>query len=365
MNLFIFMFIFTFTFHVAETSFAANQCYRAQSQRPVVRLDLLSWIVMKIVRSVVSDPTALRMELKGVVDKNEGMQQIQFLADYFGSSFSRRDTPAEGEVNITSTLYLNIAKYLSPSGLEKSVKLRFRRYFSQKGIDKFRKFMNPAKGFEEQSMMEIKVQHPYKKNVVVKLRVKVWNNDIPAITGDQFFMFKDKIRQRMLSLNKKRPEDVELGIDFLTELYSNPARSKHDLFAHTEYERDSYSMKIAHISGEPSKSIEVQITSDINVWLKRVIDGEDFSVYGDDQVIFELKVPNDQAALSEKDILEYPGLAKIKEFKEWLEKHHDNEKEFNRGKVSKISTKKFWLDDGRKKAKEEIVEFLRKIGWVK
>lgn len=340
------------------------QCSKSQVQKSPILLDRLSTIVLRIVGNVVSDPTALRMELKGVVEKVAGKAKIQDLQSDFGEAFKLRDESIEGEVNITSSIYAESMKYLSPAGEEKTVKLRFRRYFSQKVRDIFRSSLMPARGFEDQSMMEIKIQHPFKKNVVVKLRVKVFSNDIPHLSSVDFFTFKKQIRDRMLLLNKKKAEDVDLAIEFLSEAMNNPLRGRSGLFASTEYERESYSIKVPHVKA-PGKVIEVQITADTNVKLTRLIDGQDFSVYGGDQVIYELKIPFDQSQLSEKDLEDYPGLKKIKEFKEWLEKNHDNEKEFNRGKINKVSGKLYYLDNERRAAKESIFEFLRKKGWIK
>lgn len=328
-----------------------------------IMLDRLSISVLQIVRTMTKSTTSLRQEVKYVVDAMAGMNEIQSMQQYFGSRMSNRDKAPEGYRNITSTLYLKIAKYLSPSGQLKSVKLRFRRYFVQKESDIHRREMIPAKGFENLMWLEIKIQHPWIPFVVTKLRLKCWTRDLPKLTDDSFFLYKDQIRSRLVALNSKNVHEVDQTLTFLSELYSSPTHKKENLFAHTEYERESYSIKVPHATN-PDESVEVQITIDQKVNAKRLIDEESFNVYGEDQAVYELKIPLQYAQLTNKDIEQFPGLVRIKQFKESLATNHDPKFPANKGKVSKVDTSVNAPEHGRRFLTEEITTYLHKIGWL-
>ncbi len=385
---------------LSHSAQAAPMCFQAHNKEAILKaelatpapkfLDRFSIAVLDIVRTLTKSTTSLRQEVKYVVNVNQGNAEIQSLFQHFGQAMAMRDIAPEGLRNITSTFYLNIAKYQAPNGEEKSVKLRFRRYFTASVKDPERKRMTVAKGFEEQAWMEIKIQHPWFKWVVTKLRVKIWNKDIPKLIDDSFFNFESPIRQRMIDIavaeekkasakmaSKGEPRseeaeakkinerlgEIERALKFLSELYSNPARRVSNLFAHTEYERDSYSIKVPHRT-DPKKFIEVQITADQKVAATRLIDEESFNAYGPDQIVYELKIPLQFAELTDADIAEYPGLARVKEFKAWLATHHDPKFPENKGKVSKVDTRINTIIYDRREANESILEYLRRRGWI-
>jgi hypothetical protein len=338
---------------------AAPSCQMAHPAPVQTKLDRFSIAVMQIVRTLTKSTTSLRQEVKFVIDSAFGDNEIQSLYDYFGPQMSNRDKAPEGFRNITSTFYLKIAKYMSPSGETKNVKLRFRRYFTQDIRDPSRLMMKPAPGFENIMWTEIKIQHPWFPFVVTKLRVKAWIQDLPKMTDESFFLYRDQLQKRMLALNPKNPLEVEQTLQFLSELYSSPTRKKENLFAHTEYERESYSIKVPHATN-PKEFVEVQITVDKKINATRLIDEESFNVYGADQAVYELKIPLQYAKLSPEDIQNFPGLARIKEFKKSLEEAHDPKFRANKGKINKVNTSINTPEDNRGFLIDQISAYIRK-----
>ncbi len=167
------------------------------------------------------------------------------------------------------------------------------------------------------------------------MRVLFYDKDLSYFASSRFFDFAEGIRMNLLALNNKNPEVVELAMQYFDILYKNPSRMVKDLFAKTDYERVSYSIKIAHIA-DPAKSIDIQITIDRDIQLTRLADRATFNVYDIRQSVYELKIPVEFAALTPQNIAEYPGLARIKELVQWMEHHHDQKFAMNKGKMSKI-----------------------------
>lgn len=354
---------------------AANLCVKAghpidRTATPGYSIDRFSQVVMRIVEMMVSDPTKLRKEEKATVNKDLGRAEIQSLREFFGEMFSMRDVAPEGEVNLTSTMYMTLGKYTSPyDGKEKSTKVRFRRYFTQKIWDSLRQFIVPISKNKKTAKMEIKVQHPQLENVVVKLRVDVLCEDILFLSQADFFLKnKEALRQRIFELNLKESDrkEAELALDYLEVMYQDPRRIHEGLYAHTEYEREAFAIQIqpsAEAVVRGLKPIEVQITADTKVRLTRVLDQANFDIYGDDQIIYELKIPKSQAGLNPEDLKNYPGLVRVKQFQEWMQSNRDKSLPENKGKVSKVRSKKF-----RNKQKyilqEAGEEFLRRRNWI-
>ncbi len=364
---FLIYFILLFGPGVVSVSAAGVRCEKAARVAKPVAVDYFSDVVMRIVNMMFSDPTKQRKEVKATIQKEQGRAKIQEMKDFFGNDkFGLRDQAAEGFVNITGTVYMKLGKYTSYTGKERSTKVRFRRYLTQMLGDTLRRFLSPIKSSVSKTKMEIKIQHPELDGVVVKLRIDVPLEDIMYLshTAD-YVRMRDLLYHRALLLNPKDRAEVDLAFEYLDAMYTSPHRNHEGLTAHTEYERESFAIKIdpspeALLMGK--KAIEIQITADTQVRLTRVKDMASFQSYSDDQIIYELKVPKDQSALTASDIADYPGLAKIKEFQEWMLENRDKSLPDGKGKVSKIRRKLFM--DGTQISKRDASErFLVELGW--
>lgn len=336
-------------------------------QKNRVAVDWFSDVAMRIVKMMVSDPTKLRKELKATVNSRLGKEKVQELKNYFGSLFGNRDQAPNGFVNITSTVYMKLGKYTSWTGEERSTKVRFRRYFSQRVGDVLRRFMNPIEASLYTTKMEIKIQHPDLDGVVVKLRIDVPLDDVMALSHSaDYSRMREILFARAMKLNPGNHEEVIIAFEYLDAMYSSPQRIHEGLSAHTEYERESYAIKIkpsAEAAARGKKTIEIQITADTKVRLTRIADQAIFDSYSDEQIIYELKIPKDQSELTEADIRDYPDLVKIKEFKEWMSLQRDKSMPDGKGKVSKIR-RKLLRDNSKNNVREASENFLVRLGWI-
>lgn len=93
------------------------------------RLDKYSQHIYKIINSLVADTTSLRKEEKFVIDTVDGQNVMDSLQSEFGPKMKNRDAAETGFANVTSTKYVTVAKYTTKAGEERSVKVRFRKYY--------------------------------------------------------------------------------------------------------------------------------------------------------------------------------------------------------------------------------------------
>ncbi len=280
------------------------------------------------------DTTSLRQEVKFVIKTKNLNARLNQLQSIFGDRMKNRDKPAPGTKNITSTNYMTVVKYFS-GGKKLSAKVRFRKYFTRLDEDIHWRNLKVNEGLQSQSWLELKIQHPDYDNVVIKPRLKTYDSDMRWLTTDAFFDHKEGLTKRLKTLNPEKSADVDRFIDFLTQLNRTPSMRVENLFAKTEYERVSYSIKLK--SPGADKGFDVQITLDENIRLTRLRDREKYNVYDNDETVIEVKVPVAFSALSVKNISEVPELQHIKNLIEWLESKHEIKYPINKGKMSKIS----------------------------
>lgn len=321
-------------------------------------LDRFSQTVLKIQNGKKQDTTSLRQEVKYVVATEDLQKKLAELQAVFGKSMKNRDQAPDGFFNITSTMYLTVAKYKTLKGDERSAKVRFRKYYTREAPDTAWKNLIVSESLKDKSWLELKIQHPDYANVVTKPRLLCLDRDIKHFVTDSFFQHKEQLRERLLQLNPGKEEEVENALAFMTELYSNPRRRVENLYAKTEYERVSWSIKLPHAT-RSKETIDVQITLDENVRLTRLADKAKFNVYGSDETVIEVKVPVAYSALSDKDIEQYPGLAEVKTLIQWLDQSHNLKYPKNKGKMSKIEKKGIDRDDPENSRHfEDIVDAL-------
>ena len=283
------------------------------------------------------DTTSLRQEVKYVIKTKTLEAYLAQLQTAFGTKMTNRDKPAEGTKNITSTNYMTVVKYYS-GGKKLSAKVRFRKYFTRDTTDIHWRNLKVSDELKTQSWLELKIQHPDYDNVVIKPRLKTYDTDLRWITSDNFFDHKEGLTKRLYLLNPDKKDDVDRFMNFLTEMNRTPSMRVENLFAKTEYERVSYSLKMkppADKNGK-AKSFDVQITLDENIRLTRMRDQEKYNVYGNDETVIEVKIPVAYSNLSQQNIADIPELQNVKDFIVWLENHHENKYPMNKGKMSKI-----------------------------
>lgn len=286
------------------------------------------------------DTTSLRQEVKFVIKTKTLEAYLSRLQTSFGSKMTNRDKPAEGTKNITSTNYMTVVKYYS-GGKKLSAKVRFRKYYTRSTEDFHWRNLQVSDELKTQSWLELKIQHPDYDNVVIKPRLKTFDSDLRWITSDSFFDHKEGLTKRLYSLNPDKKEDVDRFIHFLTQMNRTPAMRVESLFAKTEYERVSYSLKMkppADANGL-AKSFDVQITLDENIRLTRMRDKEKYNVYGTEETVIEVKIPVAYSKLTAQNISDIPELQNVKNFLVWLESHHEKKYPMNKGKMSKIEKK--------------------------
>lgn len=354
------IFLFLALALVGNSALAAPRCARAHDLN-LSQVDRFSRVVYKLLSfgTKGNDTTENRGEEKTVVNFSKYQEQIQHLQAFFKDAMVRRDKLIEGFANMTRTFYMPTTKYTSLRNVEEKVKVRFRKYFLRVLADKARRAMTPAKGFEDISWMEIKINHPDFPTAVKKLRLKVFDKDIRSWTNETLFVHqKEILAMRLKKLNPGKEGLVDLYVEFFNEMYSNPARRVDGLFAETEYERASYSIFIPHIS-DPNKTLEVQLTADYDILLVRLGDKEQFKKYMEYEIASEVKVPT-SIQFTDQDLANYPGLNKVLEFKKWLIDNHNPAHPINRGKKNKIDKN---IDRSEKDSKhdEDVLDHLMEI----
>lgn len=299
--------------------------------------------VSKAVRAFqgeAQDTTSLRQEVKYVVKSTQLESYLPVLEKFFGERFKNRDKAPEGYANITSTNYMTVGKYVQ-NGKWLSAKVRFRKYFTRALADVQWRNLIVQPELADKSWLELKIQHPEFDNVVFKPRLIILDKDIQKLITEKYFDYKDGIVARLKELNPKKLEDVQRFIDYFDALYTTPAMRVENMFAQTQYERTSYSIKLK--SGD--KTIDVQITLDQNVRLTRLKDNSPFNAYGPDETVVEVKIPVQYAKLTPENIAEIPELAEVKKLIEMLSQNHVMKYPMNRGKMSKIDKKNDMQDD--------------------
>lgn len=317
---------------VGQQAWAQNSCSDIFARSAVT--NRLTQRVMDIQNLDAKDTTSLRQEQKFVVSTSTLKSDLAVLKEKLPGLVKARDEAAPGHVNVTSTYYMKVARYFNKVGEMGAVKVRFRKYLTKK-IEEPWSALKPAPELADRSWLELKISHHTYDNVVVKLRLLCLDRDIKHLVSENFFSFKSQIRSRLIALNPKKIEDVDKAMGFFEELYSNPRYRAERLFAQTEYQRESLSIKIPSAKN-PDEKIDVQITQDSNVHLTSLQDKMKYSPYDRSQTVLEIKVPVAYAELSDANIAEYPALAQIREFVEKQNANHDQRFPLNRGKMSKI-----------------------------
>jgi hypothetical protein len=108
-----------------------------------------------------------------------------------------------------------------------------------------------------------------------------------------------------------------------------------NMFAKTEYERTSYSLKLRNPT-EPNEKVDIQITLDESIHLTKLKNGKNYDVYKKDETVVEVKVPLKFSSLTEADINLIPELNEVKKFIHELDSRHVSDYAKNSGKMSKI-----------------------------
>jgi len=354
---FLFIFLCLSVTGAQAASVLAPICGKVHGPRTLI--DQFSLQVLKIQNGKKMDTTSLRQEVKYVILTTDLQTQLQYLEGFFGSQMKNRDKAPEGFFNITSTLYLTSAKYQTLRGETKKAKVRFRKYYTREASDVHWDHLQNTELMKNHSWLELKIQHPDYPNVVTKPRLLALDRDIRFFTTDTFFVHKENLQKRLLALNPGKEEEVSNAIRFFTTLYSNPRRRVENLFAKTEYERESFSIKLTN-SRNPNETIDIQITLDRNIRLTRLADKEKFDVYSPNDTVIEVKIPVAYSKLTPEDIAQFPELAQIKQFIEWLTSNHNTQFPINKGKMSKID--KDGIDKNDKENNEHFLDVLDDLG---
>lgn len=295
---------------------------------------------VRLFQGDVQDTTALRQEVKFVVKSTQLESYLPVLEKAFGERFKNRDKAPEGFANITSTNYMTVGKYIQ-NGKRLSAKIRFRKYFTRALSDVQWRNLIVQQELSDRSWLELKIQHPEFDNVVFKPRLVIYDKDIPKLITESYFDYKEGIIRRLMELNPKKTDDVNKFIAYFDALYTTPAMRVENMFAKTQYERTSYSIKLKH----GDSTIDVQITLDQNVRLTRLKDGSQFNAYGPDETVVEVKIPVQYAKLTDADLAQVPELSEIKKLIAMLTENHVAKYPINRGKMSKIDKKNDMQDD--------------------
>lgn len=292
---------------------------------------------VRIFQQGKTDTTSLRQEVKFVVKTVEIENSLQILEKYFQSRFNNRDKPIEGYANITSTHYMTVGKYIQ-NGKNLSAKVRFRKYYVRNLDDTNWKNLVVSKGLEDRSWLELKIQHPEFDNVVFKPRLLILDKDVDKLITEKYFDYKEGIIRRLKELNPLKHSDVDKFVAYFDALYTTPSMKAENMFAQTQYERTSYSIKLA-ARDQPDEKIDIQITLDQHIRLTRLEDGRKYNVYDPDETVVEVKIPVLYAKLTDADQQALPELSEIKKFIEMLSQKHLAKYPANKGKMSKIDKK--------------------------
>ena len=294
--------------------------------------------VSKAIRSFQSgqvDTTSLRQEVKFVLKSADVARQMEALEGRFGSRFKNRDMAPEGFANVTSTHYMKVGKYFQ-NGKKLSSKVRFRKYLQRKLDDVNWQHLKVIPELADRSWLELKIDHPDFDNVVFKPRLQVLDRDINSIvTADGYQGSREGIAKRLHELNPTKKGDVEKFLAYFDALYSTPTMKVERMFAKTEYERTSYSIKLDN-PAKPGESIDIQITLDQSVHLTKLKNGQIVDAYKPDETVVEVKIPLAYAGLTRRNIEAIPELAEVKKLIEFLTGRHLPEYEMNSGKMGKI-----------------------------
>ena len=280
------------------------------------------------------DTTSLRQEVKYVVKTADLKKMLEALERVFGTRLGVRELPPPGYANVTSTQYMKIGKYFQ-GGKKLSTKVRFRKYFTRKLEDVNWSNLKVHPDLIDKSWLELKIDHPDFDNVVFKPRLLIYDRDIQFISNSNFLLHRNEIQARLLQLNPNKSVDVIKFIEYFDALYTTPHMMVENMFAKTEYERTSYSLKLNN-PADPSKKVDIQITLDESIHLTKLKNGKNFDVYKSDETVVEVKVPLKFSNLGEADIALIPELAEVKKFIETLDSRHVPDYAKNSGKMSKI-----------------------------
>lgn len=314
---------------VGEAAGAVVRCkYLFREDDPVSR-------AIRSFQTGQADTTSLRQEVKFVLKSADVNRQMEVLEGKFGARFKNRDMAPPGYANVTSTHYMKVGKYFQ-NGKKLSSKVRFRKYYQRKLDDVNWQHLRVIPELADRSWLELKIDHPDFDNVVFKPRLQVLDSDINSIvTAAGYQGSRTGIVRRLHELNPTKKGDVDKFIAYFDALYSTPTMKVERMFAKTEYERTSYSIKLEN-PAKPGEFIDIQITLDQSVHLTKLKNGQIVDAYKPDETVVEVKIPLAYAGLTRKNIEAIPELAEVKKLIEFLTGRHLPEYEMNSGKMGKI-----------------------------
>jgi hypothetical protein len=326
------LYLVTAALFLATPSFseaAAVRCkYLFREDDPVSR-------AVRSFQSGQTDTTSLRQEVKFVLKSSDVNKYMDVLQQRFSSRFKNRDVAPEGYANVTSTNYMKVGKYFQ-NGKKLSTKVRFRKYYQRRLDDTNWQHLRVIPELADRSWLELKIDHPDYDNVVFKPRLQVLDRDINSlVTSTGYQAARTGIARRLHELNPAKKADVDKFIAYFDALYSTPTMKVERMFAKTEYERTSYSIKLEN-PAKPGEFIDIQITLDQSVHLTRLKDGRAVDAYKPDETVVEVKIPLAYAGLTRRNIEAVPELAEVKKLIEYLTGRHLPEYEMNSGKMGKI-----------------------------
>jgi hypothetical protein len=280
--------------------------------------------------------TSLRQEDKYVVAPAVVNQVLQDLAGNHGSQFQLRDKKNPGRKNVTLTQYALPIKLKIPGEKKISAKIRFRKYFDTDATFALGKAeMHPADIVKDRQFVEFKIDHPVYGNVVIKPRMIMLDSDATLLENkDTFNKNKTTILARTLEINPKTdPKVVQQFFSIFTDIYAEniPQLPK---YAKTAYVRDSYSLML---KDRHDKTVEIQLTIDQEINVENSRTGEVIRAYRPEDVVVELKVPLNYAALTPANLQEVPGLKDVVQLKNILSQNHIQSYAPGSGKLSTFS----------------------------
>lgn len=305
-----------------------------QVRLPTDELSLAMENLMKVAFGDSKDPRRNRVESKWVVKYDELRTQIELLYDFFGDSMGNRVSLPDGRVPSTRTNYLAKTHFVSMNGFRYPLKFRERTHGSVVAGDNDRLTFQPKPGHERISDLEIKFIDP-ETGETLKTDLRVYKEDVPYFSTSAFVQYRDRLRSRLLQLNKNEPELVDAYIRLFSAYYAITRRSNDRPFATSEYERvEQHFINLK--SSKTGDVIQFQLTADSNVELTRLDDGNVYRPYPKPLVPFEGKAPLIVAQFTTENLNEFPGLSMIKNLYEWADSHQDPRYPKNKGKISKV-----------------------------
>lgn len=246
----------------------------------------------------------------------EGMQE------FFGDGLKLRDQVAEGTLNETYTTYARPIKFevVDPeTGDTWRLVAKYRNRQYRVVNERTGSLMERAPITEESQFAEFKVD-ALVPGVVTKHRFLAVDNDIEILRDPSRFwgalrrQIASPIERRIIGLGGASEATIQQMLKTIDLLHANGTAL--EPFVDVAYVRDAYELSLESVTGE---TVKVQITIDRNI---RYLDPATHNVIGTyppGSRVVEVKVPLQYAGLTEADMAEVPGLARVKEFSETVE----------------------------------------------